>query len=84
LPGHLPFVLVRFENGSIGELTARLDTLLLAPDQQRVTCVWRATAATQPQVRVLEVRMLTRAEVDAFAQSVHPSQAQEAQEAPHG
>jgi len=74
LPGHLPFVLVRFENGSIGELVARLDTVLLAPQQNRLTCVWRATVATQPQVRVLEARMLTRAEVDAFAHPVPPPQ----------
>lgn len=84
LPGHLPFVLVRFENGSIGELAARLDTLLLAPDRQRVTCVWRATVATQPRVRVLEARMLTRAEAEALAQPVHPSQAKKAQETLHG
>ena len=70
LPGHLPFVLVRFENGSIGELAARLDTVLLDPEQNRLTCVWRATMAPRPQVRALEARMLTRAEVE--------------QKAPHG
>lgn len=64
LPGHLPFALVRFENGSIGELEARLDTVLIEPDQRVVSCVWRATLAKQPGVRALELRMLERGDVD--------------------
>ena len=74
LPGHLPFVLVRFEDGSLGELAARLDTLIVdaAPDvgnpdkKVSVVCVWRATVATQPGVRILEARMLSRADVVAL------------------
>lgn len=60
LPGHLPFVLVRFENGSIGELESRLDTVLIDPDRREVSCVWRATVAKEPDVRVLEMRMIER------------------------
>ena len=59
LPGHLPFLLVRFENGAIGELGARLDTLLIDPDKREVSCVWRATIGKQPLVRVVEARVLS-------------------------
>lgn len=74
LPGHLPFVLVRFQDGRIGELPAKLDTLIIdtVPDASNpnkkasVVCVWRATVATDPSVRVLEARMLAHAEVMAL------------------
>jgi hypothetical protein len=74
LPGHLPFVLVRFQDGRIGELAARLDTVIIdaAPDagnpdkKPSVVCVWRATVATEPGARVLEARMLTRTDVAAL------------------
>lgn len=62
LPGHLPFLLVRFENGAIGELGARLDTLLIDPDKREVSCVWRATIGKQPLVRAVEARMLSSGE----------------------
>ena len=76
LPGHLPFVLVRFDNGLLGELAARLDTLIIdtmpaneadANDPAKKTsviCVWRATVATEPKVRVLEARMLAKTDVE--------------------
>lgn len=71
LPGHLPFVVARFEDGRIGELAAKLDTVIVdtAPDANNsqkkpsVVCVWRATVASEPFIRVLEARMLSRAEV---------------------
>lgn len=74
LPGHLPFVLVRFEDGRIGELTAKLDTFIIdtTPDASNpakkpsVVCVWRATVASEPGVRVLEARMLSHADVAAL------------------
>lgn len=74
LPGHLPFVLVRFQDGRIGELAARLDTLIVnaSPDAKNpdkkitVVCVWRATVATEPGVRVLEARMLAHADAVAL------------------
>jgi len=66
LPGHLPFMLVRFENGGIGELVANLDTLFIEPEERRISCVWRATLATEPRVRVLEARMLERSDVVAL------------------
>lgn len=78
LPGHLPFVLVRFDDGRLGELAARLDTLIVdaAPDtadpgkKVSVVCVWRATVATEPAVRVLEARMLSRADVIALREPI--------------
>jgi hypothetical protein len=74
LPGHLPFVLVRFQDGRIGELAAKLDTVVIdvAPDSRKpdkkptVVCVWRATVASEPAIRVLEARMLSRTDVDAL------------------
>ena len=74
LPGHLPFVLVRFEDGRLGELAAKLDTLIIdtLPDRDNpehrpsVVCVWRATVASEPAVRVLEARMIAKADVDAM------------------
>lgn len=84
LPGHLPFVLVRFEDGRMGELAARLDTLIVdtAPDandpdkKMSVVCVWRATVAAEPGVRVLEARMLARADVLTLRERAQPSSPQ--------
>ena len=67
-------MLVRFEDGRIGELAAKLDTVVVdvAPDAHQpdkkpsVVCVWRATVASEPAIRVLEARMLSRADVDAL------------------
>jgi hypothetical protein len=58
----------------IGELAAKLDTVIVdvaptpnSPDKKpSVVCVWRATVACSPDVRVLEARMLSRAEADAL------------------
>lgn len=58
LPGHQPFLLARFDSGALGELPARLDTVIVEPDQRLVHLVWRAVLATTPAVRVLEYRML--------------------------
>jgi hypothetical protein len=80
LPGHLPFALVRFENGVIGELGARLDTLSIDPDKRELSCVWRATIGKQPLVRVLEARMLAHDD----EQSAAPDIAREQEEVVHG
>ena len=58
LPGDRPFVLVRFENGSLGELAAQLDTIVVDTDRGLLSCVWRATLAKSPAVRVLEARII--------------------------
>ncbi|WP_288410499.1 hypothetical protein [uncultured Herbaspirillum sp.] len=71
----------------LGELAAKLDTVIVdvaptpnAPEKKpTVVCVWRATVASAPAVRVLEARMLSRAEVDALREraqdpeSAHPA-----------
>ena len=72
LPGHLPFVLVRYEDGPLGELSARLDTVMIdttpaedgAPRNATVVCVWRATVGVEPEIRVLEARMIAKQDVD--------------------
>jgi hypothetical protein len=77
LPGHLPFVLVRFEEGVIGELEAWLDTVIINPEAEQVSLVWRTTASTQPPIRVLEARMISREARKAFEQAL-------SKEAAHG
>jgi len=54
LPGYLPFVLVHYQNGEVKEARANLDTLFIAPDDRRVSLVWRATILAKPPVRMLE------------------------------
>ena len=63
--GALPFLLVRHDSGSIGELAMRLDTLLIAPEERNVSLVWRAVLPLAPAVRALELRALSGAEVAA-------------------
>lgn len=83
LPGHLPFVLVRYANGAISELEARLDTVLIDPEQRTVSLVWRASLGMQAAVRVLEARMLMRDEVQSMRQALAASGVQALEEA-HG
>ena len=78
LPGDLPFILVRYEEGQIGELSSQLDTLIVEPDKRRLSCVWRATLDVEPEVRVLEARLLLKPEVDAFVAEAEKRQIQEA------
>lgn len=63
LPGHRPFALIRFEEGMLLEHAAQLDTLIIDPDRQQITCVWRAIVGVEPEVRVLEARMLQKADI---------------------
>jgi hypothetical protein len=62
LPGVLPFVLVRYQHGVLAPAPAHLDTVFIEPDAGRVSLVWRATILSEPPVRVLEARMMTREE----------------------
>jgi len=59
LPGYLPLVLVRYRNGEVKEARVNLDTLFIAPDDRRVSLVWRATILAEPPVRVVEARLPT-------------------------
>lgn len=59
LPGWLPFVLVRYQDGTLNEARANLDTVFIEPDARRVSLVWRASIISEPPVRALESRLLT-------------------------
>jgi hypothetical protein len=58
LPGHQPFVLVRYEDGAMVPTQAELDTLVIEPDEKKVSCVYRLLLPVEPAVRVLEVRLI--------------------------
>jgi hypothetical protein len=58
LPGHQPYVLVRYADGTIIPAWAELDTLVLEPDVCKVTCVYRLRLPVMPAVRVMEARCI--------------------------
>jgi len=58
LPGHQPFVLVRYEDGEMAPTQAELDTLVIEPDEKKVSCVYRLFLPEEPAVRVMEARLL--------------------------
>ena len=70
LPGTLPFLLVRWVDGRIGELALRLDTLIIEPEHRRVGAVWRAVLPLVPAVRAFELRELDAATTRAARGSV--------------
>lgn len=63
LPGDLPFVLVNYPDGRVGELSAHLDTLIIDTERKEVSCVWRATVGCEPEIAALEFRMLQKATI---------------------
>jgi hypothetical protein len=79
----LPFVLVRFENGAIGELPARLDTVLIDTERMRLGSVWRATLPMHPSVRVPEARMIDASGIAALRYQIAET-SRPIVEAPHG
>ena len=58
LHGHQPFVLVRYEDGVIVPTQAEFDTLVIEPDEKKVSCVYRLRLPVEPAVRVLEARFI--------------------------
>jgi hypothetical protein len=58
LPGHQPFVLVRYEDGAMAPTQAELDTLVIEPDEKKVSCVYRLLLPLEPAVRLLEARLI--------------------------
>jgi hypothetical protein len=58
LPGHQPFVLVRYEDGAMVPTQVELDTLVIEPDERKVSCVYRLLLTMEPVVRVLEARLI--------------------------
>jgi len=57
LPGHRPFVLARFENGTVGTLPLKTDTLIVDLKEQQVIQVLRTTIMKTHPLRALELRM---------------------------
>ena len=80
LPGDLPFVLVHYPDGRMGELRAVLDTVIIDPERNQVSCVWRATVGSEPEVAALEFRMLQKAAIQALKTQI----AAQAQGVTHG
>jgi hypothetical protein len=60
LGGDVPFMFARFLDGSMRPLPTRLDTVIIEPEMQQVTLVWRAVVAVAPAVRVCEARLRHR------------------------
>ena len=58
LPGHNPFVLVRYEEGQMTPIAASLDTIIIEPEAGKVSCVYRLLIPVEPAVRVLEARLI--------------------------
>ncbi len=57
LPGHTPFVLARFEDGTLGTLPMKTDTLIVDLKENQVIQVARVTLMRTHPVRALELRM---------------------------
>jgi hypothetical protein len=58
LPGHQPFALVRYEEGAIVPARLELDTLVIEPDERKVSCVYRLRLPVEPAVLALEARLI--------------------------
>ncbi len=57
-PEFKPFILLRYQNGEMLPVPARLDTILYDPDAQRLYFTYRATALLEEPIRKLEYRLL--------------------------
>lgn len=67
LPGHTLYVLSRREDGQIAMAPAKLDTLIIEPDANKASIVWRASVAVEPKVRLLEARLIQKDDKEARA-----------------
>lgn len=67
LPRHDCFALVRFHSGEMEEHPLAIDTLIIEPEIQTLSLVWRQVMSKDPAnpIRVTEARMRTFAERDA-------------------
>lgn len=68
LPGHTPYLLVRYESGAMVPMAVELDTLIIEPEERRVSCVYRGLIAKEPEVRVLESRLILKEETSEVRQ----------------
>jgi hypothetical protein len=55
LPGDTPVMAVRSASGKTATVSAKLDTLLIEPDLQKVSLVWRAVMPTVPEIFQIEI-----------------------------
>lgn len=60
LPGVLVYALVRYQSGDMIPTPMNIDTLLIEPDERRVTMVWRLRIQEEPEIRVLEARLVKK------------------------
>ncbi|NDV73509.1 DUF2169 family type VI secretion system accessory protein [Burkholderia cenocepacia] len=56
LPGHRPFVLLRFENGHMLPFRMVLDTLIVDTERMMLICTYRIRIAADAPIRVAELR----------------------------
>jgi hypothetical protein len=75
LPQHTCFALLRFHSGEMYEHPLAIDTLIIEPDTQRLSLVWRAKIEKDPAhpIRVVEAQMQTfavRDRLNAAAQAL--------------
>ena len=64
LPADVCFSFVRLEGGEMFTHPLKIDTLIIEPETQGLTLVWRAILVNDPEtpIRALEARMHSRAE----------------------
>jgi hypothetical protein len=60
LPGHIPYVLVKYKHNETIDAKANLDTVFIEPDKRKVTLVWRTIVHSDPEVGIMEARMIMR------------------------
>ena len=67
LPGHQPFLLVRYEEGKMVPTALELDTVNVDLEKASLVLVWRCVLPMKPGIRVVEARMMDRAEKQQLA-----------------
>jgi hypothetical protein len=64
MPGHKPYLLARFEEGEMLPIEFKIDTLIIDTENRNLSLVYRAVLPKEPEVRVLEVRIMKKAEAE--------------------
>ena len=64
LLGHQATVLMRMHNGTMFFHSLKIDTLIIEPDSQTVSVVWRTVVAKDPKIRAMNLRLHTVFERD--------------------
>jgi hypothetical protein len=66
LPGLYPYLLMGSESGRLSYVTAVLDTLVVEPEEARVTLVFRASYPDRPQPLGVELGLVLAGQDDCF------------------